>query len=150
MNFRNRKKYEPLVSFFSCFEASTQVSVNSRWLLKQKYKQVLNVSQYCSYFILRLCKVYKTNTFVYKVWNVKCKMLILIYFIHPSCPLGIPVSYTTKTDCHDIAEILLKVGLNTITLTPTKILSASHSPKVIKLYPLPANFTYFNLHRQRH
>jgi hypothetical protein len=29
-----------------------------------------------------------------------------------------PVSSTNKTDCHDITEILLKVALNTITLTP--------------------------------
>jgi hypothetical protein len=27
---------------------------------------------------------------------------------------GIPVSSTNKTDCHDIAEILLKVALSTI------------------------------------
>jgi hypothetical protein len=31
--------------------------------------------------------------------------------------LGTPVSSINKTDCHDIAEILLKVALNTITLT---------------------------------
>ena len=31
--------------------------------------------------------------------------------------LAIPVFSTYKTDCHDIAEILLKVVLNTITLT---------------------------------
>jgi len=30
---------------------------------------------------------------------------------------GTPVSSTNKTDCHNIAEILLKVALNTITLT---------------------------------
>ena len=30
---------------------------------------------------------------------------------------GISLSSTNKTDCHDIAEILLKVALNTITLT---------------------------------
>jgi len=29
---------------------------------------------------------------------------------------GTPFSYTNKTDCHDITEILLKVALNTITL----------------------------------
>ena len=34
---------------------------------------------------------------------------------------GTPVSSTTKTDCHDIAEILLKVALNTI--NQTKLLS---------------------------
>jgi hypothetical protein len=28
---------------------------------------------------------------------------------------GTPVSSTNKTDCHDITEILLKVGLNTTT-----------------------------------
>ena len=32
--------------------------------------------------------------------------------------LGPPVSSTNKTDCHDITEILLKVVLNTLTLTP--------------------------------
>ena len=30
---------------------------------------------------------------------------------------GTLVSSTNKTDCHDITEILLKVALNTITLT---------------------------------
>ena len=33
-------------------------------------------------------------------------------------PPGILVSFTNKTDRHDIAEILLKVVLNSITLTP--------------------------------
>jgi hypothetical protein len=33
-----------------------------------------------------------------------------------------PVSFTSKTDHHDIAEILLKVALNTITLNPCDIL----------------------------
>jgi hypothetical protein len=33
--------------------------------------------------------------------------------------LGTPVSSTNKTDRHDITEILLKVALNTITLTLT-------------------------------
>ena len=35
---------------------------------------------------------------------------------------GTPVSSTNKTDRHDITEILLKVALNTITLTPNPIL----------------------------
>jgi hypothetical protein len=35
---------------------------------------------------------------------------------------GIPVSSTDKTECHNIIEILLKVALNTITLTPTLLL----------------------------
>jgi hypothetical protein len=35
--------------------------------------------------------------------------------------MGTPVSSINKTDCHDINEILLKVALNSITLTPQKI-----------------------------
>jgi hypothetical protein len=34
---------------------------------------------------------------------------------------GTPVSATNKTDRHDIAEILLKVALNTITPNQTKL-----------------------------
>ena len=33
---------------------------------------------------------------------------------------GTPVSSTNKTDHHDIAEILLKVALNTIAITLTQ------------------------------
>ena len=35
---------------------------------------------------------------------------------------GTPVSFTNKTDRHDIAEILLKVALSTITLTLTIVI----------------------------
>jgi hypothetical protein len=38
---------------------------------------------------------------------------------------GSPVSYTNKTDCHNITEILLKVVLNTITFTFIMILSST-------------------------
>ena len=34
---------------------------------------------------------------------------------------GTAISPTNKTDRHDIAEILLKVALNTITLTPSQV-----------------------------
>ena len=37
-----------------------------------------------------------------------------------------PVSSTNKTDCHDITEKLLKVSLNTITLTPNSLLQLTH------------------------
>jgi hypothetical protein len=37
---------------------------------------------------------------------------------------GTPVSSTNKTDCHDIAEILLKVALNTINQTKLETFSA--------------------------
>jgi hypothetical protein len=53
---------------------------------------------------------------------------------------GTLVSSTNKTDLHDITEILLKVALNTITLTPIqfKILQTSISAiNVIRLFLSP-------------
>jgi hypothetical protein len=44
---------------------------------------------------------------------------------------GTPVSSHNKTDSHDIAEILLKMALNTITLTLMKIKSKSTMFKVV-------------------
>jgi hypothetical protein len=46
--------------------------------------------------------------------------------------LGTPVSSTNKTDHHDITEILLKVALNTITLTLNRT-------KIIKLHHIKQN-----------
>jgi hypothetical protein len=43
-----------------------------------------------------------------------CQWLAAGWWVYP----GTPVSSTNRTDHHDIAEILLKVALNTITLTP--------------------------------
>ena len=40
-----------------------------------------------------------------------------IYFKNINNHILAPLSYTNKTDRHDITEILLKVALNTITLT---------------------------------
>jgi hypothetical protein len=45
---------------------------------------------------------------------------------------GTPVSYTNKTDCHDITEILLKVVLNTITFTFIMILFPTEKLKLPK------------------
>ena len=39
---------------------------------------------------------------------------------------GTPVSSTNKADHDDIAEILLKVALNTITITPNPIYSQTN------------------------
>ena len=41
--------------------------------------------------------------------------------------MGTLVSSTNKTDCHDIAEILLKVALNAITLTPHVVVTLFYS-----------------------
>jgi hypothetical protein len=43
----------------------------------------------------------------------------VLYLVSITCT---PVSSTNKTERHDISEILLKVALNTITLTPIYLL----------------------------
>jgi hypothetical protein len=56
------------------------------------------------------------------------------------------VSSINKTDCHDINEILLKVALNTTTLTPANMIIQSKLQQrlievalnTITLTPLPA------------
>ena len=40
------------------------------------------------------------------------------YFMYVVFPEGTPASSSNKTDRHDISEILLKVALNILTLTP--------------------------------
>jgi hypothetical protein len=45
---------------------------------------------------------------------------------------GTPVSTTNKSHCHDIAEILLKVALNTITL-------ANDEEKIRKMVDMDIN-----------
>ena len=44
-----------------------------------------------------------------------CQWLVTGQWFSP----GTPVSFTNKTDRHDMTEIVLKVTLNTITLTPS-------------------------------
>jgi hypothetical protein len=46
--------------------------------------------------------------------------------------LGTPVSSTNKTDRHDITEILLKVALNTITLSLTSFPIPKFEKKIKK------------------
>jgi hypothetical protein len=47
---------------------------------------------------------------------------------------GIPASSTTKTGRHDIAEILLKVALNTINQIKLKGLSGHVKPRLLNWY----------------
>jgi hypothetical protein len=49
------------------------------------------------------------------IYNIICQWFATGMWFSPSTP----VSSTNKTDLHDIAEIFLKVALNTITLTLT-------------------------------
>jgi hypothetical protein len=50
--------------------------------------------------------------------TILCDMVCQWLATGPWFTLGSPVSSTNKTDCHDMAEMLLKVALNTITITP--------------------------------
>ena len=68
-----------------------------------------------------ICQV-STNKMGILISTETCCLLTLSYLITgPLISLGNLVSFTNKTDRHDITEILLKVVLNTITLTPYSI-----------------------------
>ena len=56
---------------------------------------------------------------------------------------GTPVSYTNKTDRHDITELLLKVALNTITITWTHLINITRENFVLKSIP-PSPFSPSN------
>jgi hypothetical protein len=58
----------------------------------------------------RLCKLQKGCTRLASVSDQVYQLLAHGRWFSP----GTPASSTTKTGCHDIAEILLKVALNTI------------------------------------
>ena len=60
-------------------------------------------------------KVESSNPAHGEVYSIQHYM---IKFVRSVIFSGYSVSSINKTDCHDIAEILLKVSLNTITLTP--------------------------------
>ena len=55
---------------------------------------------------------------------------------------GTPVSSTNKTDCHDITEILLKVDLNTITLSYPTLNNAMIIKTYVLLPQSKHNFSY--------
>ena len=52
-----------------------------------------------------------------RLCDTVCQWLATGWWFSP----GLPVSFINKTDCHDIAEILLKVALNTIKQTFIKV-----------------------------
>ena len=66
-------------------------------------------------------KVVRSNPDCVEVYSIQhCVIKLISYSYLRGCfSTGTPVSFTNKTDLHDIAEILLKVALNTIK-QPTK------------------------------
>jgi len=64
----------------------------------------------------------------------------VIKFVSGLGQISTPVASTNKTDRHDIAEILLKVALNTITLTRTTRLN-----RILKRFILILNIHDFNI-----
>jgi hypothetical protein len=71
----------------------------------------------------RLCKLQKVCTLLAVASDKVYQLLAHGRWFSP----GTPVSSTTKTGCHDIAEILLQVALNTI----NQIKSNTHAVLVI-------------------
>ena len=67
-----------------------------------------------SFYHHESCEFESANCEVYSICDKVGRRLATGRWFSP----GTPVSSTNATDRHDITEILLKVALNTITLTP--------------------------------
>ena len=74
-------------------------------LVNNTYKPITNTAQVRA----RLCKLQKECTRLAAASNKVYQLLASGRWFSP----GTPASFTTKTGLHDIAEILLKVALNT-------------------------------------
>jgi hypothetical protein len=72
--------------------------------------------------------------------NDKMTNVALFHIVSRWDPPGTPVSSTNKTDRQYITEILLKVGLNTITLTNNPIMNL---PRKKILNSFKKNYTSF-------
>ena len=69
-------------------------------------------------------KVVSSNSVHGEVYSIQLDVIKFVSDLRQVggfCP-GTPVSFTNKTDRHDINEILLKVALNTINLNPASLL----------------------------
>jgi hypothetical protein len=79
---------------------------------------------------LRALVQYKVDIFIISLITTLCDKVCQWLATGRWFSLSILVSFTNKTDCHDITEILLKVALNTTTLT----LTLTHKLYHIMLY----------------
>ena len=106
-------------------------------------------------------KAVSSNPIHGKVYSMHHYVIKFVSDLQQVCGFspGFPVSNTIKTDCHDITEILLKVALNTITLTPLteriarytvvcKIVNTSVQTFLLQMYLLDLHdlsFSYFTV-----
>jgi predicted secreted protein len=118
----------------------------SVWIVKSKLHTWERLVYYCSisrfgkFIMAKLELSFLSLSLVFCV--VFCRSLFVLLsfdlrFTDSDCWFspGTPVSSTNKTDRHDIAEILLKVVLNTITLIPyTPIHKSVHEERDIWVY----------------
>jgi len=65
-----------------------------------------------------------TDLSTLKTRSRRVRNRVIVWLLYLQLPMqsmpGTPVSSTNKIDRHDITEILLKVALNTIIITPLK------------------------------
>jgi hypothetical protein len=78
-----------------------------------------------------LCKLQKGCTRLAAASDKVYQLLVHGRWFSP----GTPASSTTKTGCHDIADILLKVALNTINqINQLNVVPLYSSPSLIRLH----------------
>ena len=90
------------------FNSGFKIYMNGRWIYNYLCNQCL------SPLTLWVRIPFRRGTLDTTLCDKVCQRHTAGWWFSP----GNPVSSTNKTDCHDITEILLKVALNTINVTP--------------------------------
>jgi hypothetical protein len=93
------------IFMFETYRAPGWLNELGSWLPNNSYKPITNTA----WVRARLCKLQKWSTRLATTSENVCQLLVHGRWFS----LGTPASSTTKTVRHDIAEILLKVALNT-------------------------------------
>ena len=136
-------------------------SIQNRTSKKKKFKNIFSTyKKHKTLYLMRLSWLWSYGNLIYNYLCNQCLSPLMLW-VRTSLRRGIlnitlcdkvcqwlaagrwfspgtPVSFPNKTNCHDITEILLKVALNTITLT-------LFLTTPLGLWFIPKSFPIFNL-----
>jgi len=121
---------------YSFVHATTWLQSKILWTLSNLGCQVSNINTFGYSYLCNQC-LSPLTLWVWTPLRQVCQWLATGRWFSPSTP----VFSTNKTDCHDIAEILLKVALNIKTLNPKYIWCTGKKLEFLLVYFIWLNFS---------
>ena len=108
------KQVEPKDAPWICMPCNSTYHPATVNLCYLEFLQLEHWNMLCLLIICMSYTILQSNLWLHKTTDKVCQWLATGRWFSP----GIPVSSTNKIDSHDIAEILLKVAISTITPPP--------------------------------